>query len=166
MGGPQATRALRSNRTLPEGLDELAYRPLPFLYAQRGVFIKFIVNLTSGAIIKVAANLADFCKFCRIKFPLIYLMGKVGQNGATPDMERCMSDELLWNFYEVQEVQEKGFVVVQRHCVNLPKQDAIARTHGTTTFHAFREKREDAEQVAAERNAELGDAYVPYPFAK
>ena len=77
-----------------------------------------------------------------------------------------MPNRMLWNFYEVREVQEKGFVVVQCHCDKLPSHGAIASPHGTTTFHAFREERADAEQIAAERNAELGDAYVPYPFEK
>ncbi|MEH6685540.1 MAG: hypothetical protein V7664_13685 [Qipengyuania sp.] len=75
-----------------------------------------------------------------------------------------MAERVLWNFYDVQQVKEGGHMIVQRRCVDKPSPNAIANYHGMTTLHAYRTGKLEAQEEASRRNAELGEAHVPYPF--
>lgn len=75
-----------------------------------------------------------------------------------------MSERVLWNYYLAQEVKDGGWVVIQRRCVDRPREGVLASHHGTTTLHAYRSDKLEALEEARRRNEALGSEHVPYPF--
>jgi hypothetical protein len=75
-----------------------------------------------------------------------------------------MAERTLWNCYNAEPVEDGGFVIVHRHCVDNAGPGVLTAPQGSATFHAYRVDKDEAEQVAADRNQSLGDGYVPYPF--
>jgi|LULM01.1.fsa_nt_gb hypothetical protein len=75
-----------------------------------------------------------------------------------------MTERVLWNFYQAEQVKDGGYVIVQRRCIDNPRAGALVSHHGTTTLHAYRNGKLEAQEEAKRRNVELGSEHVPYPF--